>query len=181
MTDDFKPKAETRLTHSGRGKGWTRLAEGRGGVVNPPVWRASTVLYDDVAHLRQGTQQNRDGELFYGRRGTPTQWALAEAITDMEAAWALNPGGVGLVGTYAYVLHCAGEPDRALAMLRAAEDARRLSATANAAHASLLVMMIKATAMHHTDTEKGRDALIALTVRTMNRILDEIVSDDVKG
>ncbi|WP_232489164.1 TetR/AcrR family transcriptional regulator [Rhodobacter amnigenus] len=50
-----------------------------------------------------------------------------------------------------------------------------------AAHASLLVMMIKATAMHHTDTEKGRDALIALTVRTMNRILDEIVSDYVKG
>lgn len=57
------------------------------------------------------------------------------AIADMEAAWALNPGGVGLVGTYAYVLHCAGEPDRALAMLRSAEDARRLSATANAAHA----------------------------------------------
>lgn len=50
-----------------------------------------------------------------------------------------------------------------------------------AAHASLLVMMIKATAMHRTDTDEGRDHLIALSVRTMNRILDEIVSDDVKG
>ena len=125
MTDDFKPKAETRLTHSGRGKGWTRLAEGRGGVVNPPVWRASTVLYDDVAHLRQGTQQNRDGELFYGRRGTPTQWALAEAITDMEpgaAGTMLYASGVAAVtGALLSVL----KPGDHLLMVDAAYDPTR--------------------------------------------------------
>jgi cystathionine beta-lyase len=100
MSDPRKTKAETRLTHAGRRAEWTSLAKGRGGIVNPPVWRASTILYEDVAHLRQGTQTNRDGDLFYGRRGTPTQWALAEAITQMEPGaegTMLYPSGVAAV------------------------------------------------------------------------------------
>lgn len=60
---------------------------------------------------------------------------FAGVVADMESAWSKNPGGVGLVGTYAYVLHCAGKPERALSIVRDAEDARTLSATANAAHA----------------------------------------------
>jgi cysteine-S-conjugate beta-lyase len=66
-----------------------RRAEWTGGIVNPPVWRASTILYDDVAALRAGTKSNADGKLFYGRRGTPTQWSLADALTEME------PGAAG--------------------------------------------------------------------------------------
>lgn len=58
-------------------------------MVNPPVWRGSTHLYDDVAHLRDGLKSNGDGKFFYGRRGSPTQWSLAEALTEME------PGAVG--------------------------------------------------------------------------------------
>lgn len=50
-----------------------------------------------------------------------------------------------------------------------------------AAHCSLLVMMIKASAMHRAENDEARDQMVALAVRTMNRILDEIVSDDVKG
>ncbi|MFX7800658.1 hypothetical protein ABTK24_19390, partial [Acinetobacter baumannii] len=60
----------TRLATAGRRKEWTR------GIVNPPVWRASTILFDDVAALRQAGR-NPDAGLYYGRRGTPTQWALA--------------------------------------------------------------------------------------------------------
>lgn len=100
MTDDPKDRAETRLVHAGRKKAWTSLADGPGGIVNPPVWRASTILYEDVAHLRQGTQTNRDGDLFYGRRGTPTQWALADALTAMEpeaAGTMLYSSGVAAV------------------------------------------------------------------------------------
>lgn len=58
-----------------------------------------------------------------------------------------------------------------------AEDARRRYG----AHGSLLVMMIKGSAMHRAGTDADRDHLIALTIRTANRILDEIVSDDLKG
>lgn len=49
------------------------------------------------------------------------------------------------------------------------------------AHASLLVMMVKASAMHRSQTPQAQEDLTALIIRTLNRILDEIVSDDVKG
>jgi AcrR family transcriptional regulator len=50
-----------------------------------------------------------------------------------------------------------------------------------APHASLLVMMIKASAMHRAKTQQERDQLAALVVRTLNRVLDEIVDDGLKG
>ncbi len=43
---DRPVKPATRVVQAGRRDEWT------GGVVNTPVWRASTILYDDVAHLR---------------------------------------------------------------------------------------------------------------------------------
>lgn len=49
------------------------------------------------------------------------------------------------------------------------------------AHGSLLVMMIKACAMHRASTAESGHDLTALSIRTIDRILDEIVSDDVKG
>jgi cysteine-S-conjugate beta-lyase len=76
-------KPATQLAQAGRRKEWT------GPIVNPPVYRASTILYDSVAALKAGGTTNADGKFFYGRRGTPTQWALAEALTEME------PGAAG--------------------------------------------------------------------------------------
>ena len=49
------------------------------------------------------------------------------------------------------------------------------------AHARLLVMMVKASAMHRSPNPEEQGHLTALMIRTVNRILDEIVSDDVKG
>ena len=59
-------------------------------MVNPPVWRGSTHLYADSADLAKG-RPNEDGHFYYGRRGSPTQWALAEALTELE------PGAAGTV------------------------------------------------------------------------------------
>ncbi len=84
----------TRLVAAGRRAEWT------GPAVNPPVWRASTILYDDCAALEAGGRGNRDGEWFYGRRGTPSHWALAEALTQMEpgaAGTMLYPSGVAAI------------------------------------------------------------------------------------
>src|SRR3546814_8255066 len=72
----------THVVTAGRRKEWTA------GIVNPPVWRASTILYDDVAAL-DAARHAPDDQLYYGRRGTPTQWSLAEALTEME------PGAAG--------------------------------------------------------------------------------------
>ncbi|MBV8798379.1 MAG: PLP-dependent transferase, partial [Alphaproteobacteria bacterium] len=49
------------------------------GVVNTPVYRASTILYRDLATLESGNVP-----YFYGRRGTPSSRSLEEAITAIE-------------------------------------------------------------------------------------------------
>ncbi|MEO0690906.1 MAG: cystathionine beta-lyase [Pseudomonadota bacterium] len=86
MSEDRKDvRPATRLTHAGRRPEWT------GRVVNTPVWRASTHLYENEAQRKAATGSNADGEFFYGRRGAPTQWSLAEALTQME------PGAHGTV------------------------------------------------------------------------------------
>ena len=90
--DDAKPA--TRLVTAGRS------GEFADRVVNPPVWRASTHLYENCAALRAGPKSNADGKFFYGRRGAPTQWALSEALTELEpgaAGTVLYPSGVAAI------------------------------------------------------------------------------------
>ncbi len=88
------PRDETKLVSGGRRPEWT------GPIVNPPVHRASTILFEDCASLKRGAGRNADGEFHYGRRGTPTQWALAEALTELEPGaegTMLYPSGVAAI------------------------------------------------------------------------------------
>ena len=78
MAGNENDKPSTRVVTAGRRKEWTQ------GIVNPPVWRASTILYDSVEHLRETGRGDTRHRLYYGRRGTPTQWALADALTELE-------------------------------------------------------------------------------------------------
>lgn len=90
----------TRLVSGGRRPAWTGSADQPGAVVNPPVYRASTHLYPDTAALKSGPSVNADGRFYYGRRGAPTQWALAEALTELEpgaAGTMLYPSGVAAI------------------------------------------------------------------------------------
>ena len=93
--DDLDPA--TRLVTGGRRGEWTGTPGHPHAVVNPAVWRASTHLYPNMAALREGHKSNEDGKFYYGRRGAPTQWALAEALTELE------PGAFGTM------LYPAGE------------------------------------------------------------------------
>jgi cysteine-S-conjugate beta-lyase len=93
---DKEIQQATKVVIGGRRKEWT------GPIINPPVHRASTILYNDVASLKAGPAKNADGEFFYGRRGTPTQWSLAEALTELEpgaAGTMLYSSGVAAVTT----------------------------------------------------------------------------------
>ena len=115
----------TQIVEGGRRSEWTHLGGGKGGIVNPPVWRASTILYDDVAALRAGVRTNEDGKLFYGRRGTPTQWSLADALTEMEpeaAGTMLYPSGVAAT---AVALLSVLNPGDELLMVDSAYDPTR--------------------------------------------------------
>jgi cystathionine beta-lyase len=88
-----KRKPETRLAEAGRRREYT------GGIVNPPVWRASTILFDSVAAMKAASPP-RDGILHYGRNGTPTIWALCEALTELEPGAAMTrlyPSGAAAV------------------------------------------------------------------------------------
>ena len=80
MSRDKRP--DTRLVEAGRRKEWLR------GMVNVPVSRTSTVLFDSVADAN-AAYPPEDGRLTYGRNGTWTQWSLAEALTE------LDPGAAG--------------------------------------------------------------------------------------
>ncbi|QBM74579.1 cystathionine beta-lyase [Sphingomonas sp. AAP5] len=89
------PKGDsTRVVTAGRRKEWTQ------GIVNTPVWRASTILYDSVADLREAGGRDTHHRLFYGRKGTPTQWSLADALTELEPGAEgtfLYPSGVAAI------------------------------------------------------------------------------------
>ncbi len=109
MSDDRK-RPDTKLVHGGRRKEWLR------GMVNVPVSRTSTVLFDDVASL-EASYPPQDGALSYGRNGTPTQWALAEALSELEAGAAgtrLLPSGAAAV---AFALSSVLEPGDELLMV----------------------------------------------------------------
>lgn len=52
-------------------------------LVNPPVYRGSTVLFPSVATLKARQQS---GGMSYGRNGTPTTFALQDAFAELEGA-----------------------------------------------------------------------------------------------
>ena len=109
-----KHRPETRLIEAGRRKEWTGLGEGQSGIVNPPVWRASTMLFDDVAAMAAANPP-RDGTLHYGRNGAPTQWALAEALTEMEPGAATTKlYSSGAAACAAAILSVVGSDDEIL-------------------------------------------------------------------
>ena len=116
-----KKEIETTLVTTGRRKEWTH------GIVNPPIYRASTCLFESYAEMRERIANPSGNKLFYGRKGTPTQWALAEALTDLEGGEGtmLYPSGIaavtgailGLVksGDHILITDSAYEPTRSFA------------------------------------------------------------------
>ncbi len=71
--DEKNLKKETCAVHAGR------MSAEHFGVVNTPVYRASTVLYSDLAALESGKVP-----YVYGRRGTPSSRSLEEAVNAIE-------------------------------------------------------------------------------------------------
>lgn len=91
MSRGRKAGEGTEVAQAGRRREWT------GGIVNPPVYRASTCLFETLADYERARP---DEGLYYARRGTPTQWALADALTVLEpgaAGTVLFPSGVAAV------------------------------------------------------------------------------------
>ncbi len=85
--NDKSLKIQTRALHSGR-----RPSDQRG-LVNTPVYRGSTIVSETLKELRSKTIADREiGAMIYGRFGTPTTFALEDAIADLEG----GHGGLSL-------------------------------------------------------------------------------------
>ncbi|PKU25945.1 cystathionine beta-lyase [Telmatospirillum siberiense] len=73
-------KKDTKIVHAGR------HPEQYHGAVNPPVYHVSTVTYPSVAAMTEAERKPYDG-MRYGRYGTPTSFALEEAIAILEGGY----------------------------------------------------------------------------------------------
>lgn len=116
-----KHAIDTQLVEAGRRKEWTH------GIVNPPVYHASTCIFETLADL-DAAVKDPDAQLYYGRRGTPTSWALEEAMTELEpgaAGTKLTPSGVSAIaaallaftkpGDHVLMVDSVYEPSRGIA------------------------------------------------------------------
>lgn len=80
MSGHRPQKTETKLIHAGR-----RSSQYHG-VVNPPVFHASTILFDSLAELEKAGA-SAPGKVTYGRHGTPTRFLLEEAVAELEGGY----------------------------------------------------------------------------------------------
>lgn len=91
-----KPESvRTRLIHA------ARTEPGNGGrPVNVPVTRLSTVLFDNLAQMRD-VRKRRDTErvLSYGARGNPTSFALEDLVTELEGGYRSKLFSTGLAAS----------------------------------------------------------------------------------
>lgn len=79
-------------------------------MVNVPVERASTILFDSVEELQ--ANKGGFGSYRYGLQGTATHWGLAQALTDLEpgaAGTILYPSGLAAITTPLLALLSPGD------------------------------------------------------------------------
>lgn len=88
-SDRSQLKQPTRLATAAR-----QYAEH--GMVNPPVYRASTITFPNVEALKSRTQ-----EYLYARRGTPTSRAFETTVAELEGGFDCKacPSGLAAVST----------------------------------------------------------------------------------
>jgi cysteine-S-conjugate beta-lyase len=104
MKDDDRPRnyrRDTLLTHLGR------HPQQHHGAVNPPVYHASTILSASVAE-REAKQDpaKRFDVVRYGVHGTPTTFALEEALAKIEGGYRAMLMGSGLAAITAPLEAC---------------------------------------------------------------------------
>ncbi|MCY6380383.1 cystathionine beta-lyase [Hoeflea prorocentri] len=79
------------------------------GFVNPPIARASTVLFPDAATMASGNQK-----YLYGTHGTPTSDALTDAIDELEGSTGTIAVPSGLAAITVPLLSFLGSGDHML-------------------------------------------------------------------
>jgi cystathionine beta-lyase len=108
-------KFETKASSLGR------MSKSHFGVVNTPVYRASTILFPDLAALKANKQPYT-----YGRRGTPSTRSFEDAINGLEDAARTEICTSGIQAIALAILSVCGAGDHILMVDSAYEPSRIL-------------------------------------------------------
>lgn len=98
---------KSRLVHAGRDP------DRYEGVVNTPVYHASTVLFPTVEKLHQASANPLD-RVYYGRFGTPTHFAFEEALSELEEGYRSITTSSGLAAISVALFSCLQQGDHVL-------------------------------------------------------------------
>lgn len=96
-------KRDTILTHLGRNP------DAYYGLVNPPIARASTILYPDLA-----AYEDKNHKFRYGRIGNPMSEAFEGAVTELEGGFGAISTATGLSAITTAILSVAKSGDHIL-------------------------------------------------------------------
>ena len=113
-------KEDTVITTAGRDP------EANFGIVNPPVYHASTITHATVAAMREARERRFEPRVYtYGRHGTPTHSALEEAVAAVEGGERAVCLGSGLAAINAAILAFVETGDHILMADNVYSPARR--------------------------------------------------------
>lgn len=98
---------DTHLVHGGRDPAKQQ------GMVNPPVYHASTVLFPTVKALHNAAANPYEG-VYYGRYGTPVHFALEEAVAQLEGAYGAVSTCSGLAAISVALMSVVSQGDHLL-------------------------------------------------------------------
>ncbi|MCT7297033.1 cystathionine beta-lyase [Ralstonia sp. CHL-2022] len=120
----IEPPLATRLA-TRLVKGGTSPAFEGGRAVNPPVVRASTVLFDSMGEMNDARRRRGTERMFtYGARGNPTGFALEDVVAQLEGGYRarLFPTGLAAIsmvflafarpGDHVLIADCVYQPLR---------------------------------------------------------------------
>lgn len=108
MIDLAEFRRDTLVLHAGRDP------DGNHGVVNPPVYHCSTVIFPTVAHLLETRRDRASGAYVgfsYGREGTATTRAFEDAVTALEGGYraVVTSCGLGAIAASLTAFLSAGD------------------------------------------------------------------------
>lgn len=112
-------KRDTLLTHAGR------YPRQNHGIVNPPVYHASTILYPNLDAFEAIQKKREYGKTTYGLSGTPTTFSFEEAVAKLEGAFRARAVGSGLAAITAPLLGCLQAGDHLLMVDNVYSPSRR--------------------------------------------------------
>lgn len=112
-------KTDTKLTTLGRDP------EANHGVVNPPVYHASTILFPTLEAIETAQKAKTKNQMRYGRYGTPTTFALTDAIAELDGGYASFAVGSGAAAVLATLMAFTKSGDHVLCVDTAYAPTRR--------------------------------------------------------